>query len=103
MSSYYNVFGVDTGVHSTANSAEVRANVRLRLAVGGEAGIMVEEAVSPEVMPRFVAIYFSAGDLIIAKTQDDNYVKIHVDSSNGTYVTITYAYQDVAGFPELSP
>ena len=63
MSSYYNVFGVDTGVHSTANSAEVRANVRLRLAVGGEAGIMVEEAVSPEVMPRFVTIYFSAGDL----------------------------------------
>jgi hypothetical protein len=63
MSSYYTAFGVDTGVHSTANSAEVRANVRLRLAVGGEAGILVEEAVSPDVMPRFVAIYFPAGDL----------------------------------------
>jgi hypothetical protein len=25
-------------------------------------GIMVEEAVSPGVMPRFVAIYFSTGD-----------------------------------------
>jgi hypothetical protein len=43
MSSYYTTFGVDTGVNSTANSAEVRANVRLRLAVGGEAGILVEE------------------------------------------------------------
>ena len=63
MSSYYTTFGVDTGVHSTANSAEVRANVRLRLAVGGEAGILVEEAVSPDIMPRFVAIYFPANDL----------------------------------------
>jgi hypothetical protein len=63
MNSYYNTFGVDTGVHSTANSAEVQANVRLRLAIDGEAGILVEEAVSPDVMPRFVAIYFPAGDL----------------------------------------
>ena len=63
MSSYYTAFGVDTGVHSTANSAEVRANIRLRLAVGGEVGILVEEAVSPDVMPRFVAIYFPAGEL----------------------------------------
>jgi hypothetical protein len=63
MNSYYSAFGVDTGVHSTANSAEVRANVRLRLAIGGEAGILVEEAVSPDIMPRFVAIYFPAKDL----------------------------------------
>ena len=63
MSSYYTVFGVDSGVHSTANSAEVRANFRLRLAVGGEAGILVEEDASPDVVPRFVAIYFPADDL----------------------------------------
>lgn len=50
-------------MHSTANSAEVQANVRLRLAAGSEAGILVEEAVSPDVMPRFVAIYFPADDL----------------------------------------
>ena len=63
MSSYYNTFGVDTGVYSTANSAEARTNLRLRLAVDDEAGILVEEEVSTEVMPRIAAIYFRATDL----------------------------------------
>lgn len=63
MSSYHTVPGVDTGVRSTANSADVVGNVRLRLAVGGEAGIVVEEDAPPDVPPRFVAIYFSADDL----------------------------------------
>lgn len=53
--------------------------------------------------PSEESVDFAIGDLIIAKTQDNNYVKIHVDSSDGTYVTITYAYQDVADFPKLSP
>jgi len=60
---YYTVPGVGTGVRSTANSADVRGDVRLRLAVGGKAGILVEEDVSPDVGPRFVAIYFPADDL----------------------------------------
>lgn len=73
MTSYYVVPGVDTGVRSTANSADVRGNVRVRLAawrdahagrtVGGEAGIVVEEEISPDAPPSFVAIYFSADDL----------------------------------------
>jgi hypothetical protein len=41
----------------------VRGNVRLRLALGGEAGIVVEEEAPPDVAPRFVAIYFPADDL----------------------------------------
>ena len=63
MSSYYAVPGVDTGVRSTADSADVRGNVRLRLAIGGEAGIVVEEDAPPDIAPRFVAIYFPADRL----------------------------------------
>jgi hypothetical protein len=63
MSSYYAVPGVDTGVRCTANSADVQGNVRVRLAAGGEAGIVVEEDAPPGVAPRFVAIYLPADDL----------------------------------------
>ncbi len=42
------------------------------------------------------------GDLVIARTEDDNYVKIRVDAIDTTLikqrVTITYAYQNIAGF-----
>lgn len=61
--SYYVVPGLDTGIRSTANSVDVPGNVLLRLAVGGEAGILVEEEAPPDETPRFVAIYFSADDL----------------------------------------
>jgi len=54
---------LDTGVRCTANSVDVPGNVRLRLAVGGEAGIVVEEDAPPDEAPRFVAIYFPADDL----------------------------------------
>ena len=63
MDSYYSIPGVDTGVHSTANSANVLANVRVRLAVGGEAGIVVEQETESASPPWFVAIYFRADDL----------------------------------------
>jgi hypothetical protein len=64
MSSYCTVPGVDTGVPSTANSADVRGNLLLRLAlVGDEAGILVEEDVTSDTGPRFVAIYFAADNL----------------------------------------
>ncbi|KPJ72900.1 hypothetical protein AMJ52_04650 [candidate division TA06 bacterium DG_78] len=48
------------------------------------------------------------GDLVICMTEDSNYVKIHVDEiipidSSGFSVTITYAYQNIANFPYLSP
>jgi hypothetical protein len=63
MKSYFSVPGMDTGVHSTANSADVEGNVRVRLAIGGEAGILVEEDAPLDVAPSFVAIYFQADDL----------------------------------------
>jgi hypothetical protein len=64
MSSYCTIPGVDTGVRSTSNSANVRGYLLLRLVVvGDEAGILLEEAVSPADGPRFVAIYFRADDL----------------------------------------
>jgi hypothetical protein len=63
MGSYATGLGVDTGVRSTANSADVRGNVHLRLALGGEAGILVEEPDPSQAGPRFVAIYFPAEEL----------------------------------------
>jgi hypothetical protein len=63
MESYYAVPGVDTGVRCTANSGDVLGNVRVRLAVGGEAGIVVEESAPDGVPPDFVAIYFACADL----------------------------------------
>ena len=63
MDSYYSVPGVDTGVPSTANSADVLGNVQVRLAAGGEVGILVEQETGSASPPRFVAIYFRADDL----------------------------------------
>jgi len=63
MITYYDVPGLDTGVRSTANSADVRGKVRLRLALGGEAGVVVEEDAPLDVAPRCVAIYFPADEL----------------------------------------
>jgi hypothetical protein len=63
MESYYTVSGVDTGVRCTANSADVPGNVRVRLAIGGEAGILVEQDAPLNEAPRFVALYFQASDL----------------------------------------
>jgi hypothetical protein len=63
MDSYYTVSGVDTGVRCTANSADVPGNVRVRLAIGGEAGILVEQDAPLSEVPRFVALYFQASDL----------------------------------------
>jgi hypothetical protein len=45
------------------------------------------------------------GDVIIVKTADNHYVKIHVDEIDKTnnQVTITYAYQNIADYPYFSP
>jgi hypothetical protein len=45
-----------------------------------------------------------SGDLVVAKTADDHYVKIHIDAidRNGRTVTITYAYQNIADYPFFS-
>jgi hypothetical protein len=54
-----------------------------------------------EVMadPVLDYVVISAGDLVIAETQDGHYVKIHVDTIDSSMATITYAYQNIAGFP----
>lgn len=56
-----------------------------------------------EVMtePTSDSVGISSGDLVIAETQDGNYVKIHVDTIISPMVTITYAYQNIAGFPRF--
>jgi len=59
--------------------------------------------VTTEPSQNYVSV--AEGDLIIAKTQDGNYVKIHVDAIDKVNytVTITYAYQDNANFPYFGP
>lgn len=46
------------------------------------------------------------GDLVVAKTADDHYVKIHIDDIDKTpnvwNVTITYAYQNIPDYPFFS-
>ncbi|MCK4673458.1 fibronectin type III domain-containing protein [candidate division WOR-3 bacterium] len=41
------------------------------------------------------------GDLVIAKTEDGNYVKIYIDAIDDTLFTVTilYAYQNIIDFP----
>jgi len=55
----------------------------------------ISEVTTEPVQDRVV---ISTGDLVIAMTQDSNYVKIHVDTIAVVIVTITYAYQNIAGF-----
>ena len=53
--------------------------------------------------PTENSVDVDVGDLVIAKTQDGNYIKIYVnaiDKVNYT-VTITYAYQNIANFPHF--
>ncbi len=63
----------------------------------------LEDITEISTEPSEESVDFAIGDLIVAKTQDSNYVKIHVDGIDGICVTITYAYQDVADFPKLTP
>ncbi|MGB7054740.1 MAG: fibronectin type III domain-containing protein [bacterium] len=53
------------------------------------------------VEPDAYAVDFLAGDVVVAKTEDGNYVKIYVTSIDiqNNAVTILYAYQNVAEFP----
>jgi hypothetical protein len=48
---------------------------------------------------------FIVGDLIVFKTEEDNYVKLHVDAYDSTLATVdvTYAYQNIANYPHFSP
>jgi len=50
--------------------------------------------------PAAVWACVDVGDLVVAKTEDGNYVKIHIYAidTNNNQMTITYAYQNIAGF-----
>ena len=88
---------------SPSNHPEFGAQARVTYFANlGQLGLDDITAITTE--PGYETVIFGIGDLIIAKTQDSNYVKIHVDSFvGGTDVAITYAYQDVPDFPKLSP
>jgi hypothetical protein len=51
--------------------------------------------------PDLDEVACSALDIVVAKTEDGNYVKIHIESIDmqNNAVTILYAYQNVAEFP----
>jgi hypothetical protein len=51
--------------------------------------------------PDLAEADFVAGDIVVAKTGDGNYVKIYVDSVDmqNNSVTLLYAYQNIAEFP----
>lgn len=53
------------------------------------------------IEPGASSVDFSTGYLVIAKTEDDNYVKIYIEAFNiqDDSVTIRYAFQNIAGFP----
>lgn len=63
----------------------------------------ITEVTTEPTITTYVPV--NIGDLIIVKTADDNYVKIHVDTIDilNYKVTITYAYQNIADFPYFSP
>jgi len=49
---------------------------------------------------------FEQGDLIVLKTEEGNYVKMHIDEvlkAQDWTVTVTYAYQNIANYPHFSP
>lgn len=51
------------------------------------------------------SVVIEQGDLVILKTADEHYVKIHIDAIDrvALEVTITYAYQNIANYPHFSP
>jgi hypothetical protein len=59
------------------------------------------EVTSDPTIDTYVVI--EEGDLVVAKTADDHYVKIHIDEVDKTAniwnVTITYAYQNIPDYP----
>ncbi len=49
---------------------------------------------------------FEQGDLIVLKTEEGNYVKMHIDEVLQVpdwTVTVTYAYQNIVDYPHFSP
>jgi hypothetical protein len=51
------------------------------------------------------SVAVNEGDLVVLKTADDHYAKVHIDAIDrvALEVTITYAYQNIADFPFFGP
>ena len=95
---------VDSVWFQSAYKADTLAGYRdTKLDNLGEFGFdEVWEATTPTLRTEPIA----QGDLVIAKTVEGNYAKIHVDSlyfgTNSGWAKITYAYQNIVDFPYFS-
>ncbi len=87
------------------NSASRRPNGRTTLMVNlGQADFDSVSTVDPTLVVNDHEP-FVAGDLIAFKTEENNYVKLHIDTYDSTAATVdvTYSYQDNVDFPYFSP
>jgi hypothetical protein len=91
----------DSPSHSTQWGTGARVSKFLNL--GQYALDDITEVTTEPTITTYVPV--NEGDLIIVKTADNHYVKVHVDTIDKTdnQVTITYAYQNIADFPYFSP
>jgi hypothetical protein len=60
-----------------------------------------DEVYSVTTEPNLAEADFVVDDIVVAKTEDGNYVKIYIESIDmqNNSVTILYAYQNIADFP----
>ena len=79
------------------------ANISMLLNLGQYEFDEIFEVTTEPTNTTSVAIV--EGDLVIIKTADEHYVKLHVDAVDkvALEVTITYAYQNIANYPHFSP
>ncbi|MGB3340513.1 MAG: fibronectin type III domain-containing protein [bacterium] len=91
----------DSPSHSTQWG--IGANVSLLLNLGQYEFEDINEVTTEPTIDTYVEVV--EGDLIILKTADEHYVKIHLDLVDrvNDEVTITYAYQNIANYPHFAP
>lgn len=79
------------------------ANISMLLNLGQYDFDDIYEVTTEPTITTSVAIV--EGDLVIIKTADEHYVKLHVDAVDkvALEVTITYAYQNIANYPHFAP
>jgi hypothetical protein len=101
--------GADMWV-GTSNDTILFRSPNTHLLYGGNARITFFSKVGPgdfdtlfrsPVEPDAFAVDFAVGDIVVAKTEDSNYVKIYVEALDvqNNSVTIRYAFQNIIGFP----
>ncbi len=87
------------------NSASRRPNGRTTLMTNlGQYDFDSVSYVNPaNINSDYVA--FVVGDLIAFKTEEGNYVKLHIDAYDSVAATVdvTYSYQNIANFPYFGP